>query len=336
MQDAMRKARRLDWAKELLNYIDVPASMSPETMVTTTSFPYRLKQGADLPTVTTMLMNMRAGVPYKGNVHLPETLDITPFTSLFDEPIKARDTAFEIMQRAAAAKKLSPKPVEVPTSGDVDLPVLDRVDGQQIIAGDLKKPILWFKNGPLSSSNLHRGSTPETIPWASIGMADALAPNAMGEWRAASGKLSHQLPIDVVGHEVGHIHPGFNTRSTWSSPTENPFSPYYGNEYIKVNPSAQKSLFPGEEVLNHVNDHDKELSEWFSDAMGVRTLMEMNGVNKGMARPYNSADITRLNAKLKHRYGEVPKLRFMQMRPKIEDQVAALNYGWAEGGKLQR
>lgn len=69
----------------------------------------------------------------------------------------------------------------------------------------------------------------------------------------------------------------------------------------------------------HVNSHDYELSESFSDAFGLRTSMDVNKIGNG--HKYNALDV------LRYKY-TVPggrSNRFLLQHPGLKNQVNALN-----------
>ena len=137
----------------------------------------------------------------------------------------------------------------------------------------------------------------------------------------------YKLRIDeIIGHELGHENPRFNTGrptvslksyngETYNLPSYNSDSLYYGFDYSKINPVVKSTLKP----KGKVNIHDKELSESFSDVFGLRTAMDVNGIGK--ENKYNVFDV------LRYKY-TVPggrNNRFLMQHPGLRNQVRALN-----------
>lgn len=128
-------------------------------------------------------------------------------------------------------------------------------------------------------------------------------------------------PIEIVGHELGHRNPLFNTRALLESMTDNQKirfndeSPYYNMDYSRLTPRMKQLLKP----IIGVNPHDFEYSEGYSDLFGMKTNMQNLGLGKN--GKYTMLDLLRY--KYTTPYGK--RQRFLRQRPGLRRQVQALN-----------
>ena len=74
----------------------------------------------------------------------------------------------------------------------------------------------------------------------------------------------------IISHELGHFNPLYNTRSKVKTDD----SPYSNNDYSDI-PSKYKDILSGHD---YENDHDAELSENYSDLMGLRESLFRLGI----------------------------------------------------------
>lgn len=74
----------------------------------------------------------------------------------------------------------------------------------------------------------------------------------------------------VLSHELGHFNPLYNTRNKVKTDD----SPYYNHDYSDV-PPKYKDILSGHD---YENDHDAELSENYSDLMGLRESLFRLGI----------------------------------------------------------
>ena len=128
-------------------------------------------------------------------------------------------------------------------------------------------------------------------------------------------------PIEIVGHELGHRNPLFNTRALLESMTDNQKiglsteSPYYNMDYSKLTPRMKQLLKP----IKGVNPHDFEYNEGYSDLFGMKTNMNASGIGKNGR--YTMFDLLRY--KYLTPYGK--SQRFLKQRPGLRRQLDALN-----------
>ena len=200
--------------------------------------------------------------------------------------------------------------------------------------GTLNKdvPKIMFTDTPLSTSRNWNGKGLD------IGFSDLVGNNTIG------GTFSTGMftPHYVVAHEGAHNHPVFNNKAAAALTEE---SPYYGNSYADV-PSRYRELLVGDTRRGpgFVNEHDKELSEHFSDLWGLRADMRALGVNKG-DRPYTIEQLRRLNNMFSSNKGSfgnfaffpgVSTTRYQYYHPIEEQVVEGLNTVKSKGGPLGR
>lgn len=81
---------------------------------------------------------------------------------------------------------------------------------------------------------------------------------------------------NVAAHEYTHWNKFYNKRPL-ARPERSFSSPYYGNDYSRV-----YGFMPILEVINPINNHDAEMSESYSDLMGLRYLMQKHGIFNSM------------------------------------------------------
>jgi hypothetical protein len=74
----------------------------------------------------------------------------------------------------------------------------------------------------------------------------------------------------IISHELGHFNPLYNTRSTVKTDD----SPYSNHDYSDV-PPKYKDILSGHD---YENDHDAELSENYSDLIGLRESLFRLGI----------------------------------------------------------
>lgn len=138
------------------------------------------------------------------------------------------------------------------------------------------------------------------------------------------GIIENDLPelpkIAVIGHEIGHRNPIFNSRFKWSENMTDKRaaaikaeSPYYWNDYSYLT-SRQKSLL---KPSIKVNEHDAEFNEGYSDLFGLKTrLFDLYGKTD----KYNALDLLRYRLTK-----EGLNNRFLQQRRGFKRQLDALN-----------
>lgn len=126
--------------------------------------------------------------------------------------------------------------------------------------------------------------------------------------------------ISVIGHEIGHRNPLFN--SVFKQPstmTDNVAtiikaeSPYYGHDYSALTPRQKSLLKPSIKV----NEHDVEFNEGYSDLFGLKTrLFDLYGKTD----KYSPVDLLRYKLTKEGR-----NYRFLQQRQGFKRQLDALN-----------
>ena len=143
--------------------------------------------------------------------------------------------------------------------------------------------------------------------------------------RAKIGIKENDLPewskTFIIGHEIGHRNPVFNTRFKQpSTMTDNiattikKDSPYYGMDYSKLTP-RQKSLLTAKKG---VNEHDLEWNEGYSDLFGTKT--RLNELGYGKQGKFSKFDLLRYKLTK-----EGKNNRFLQQRQGFKRQLDALN-----------
>lgn len=126
--------------------------------------------------------------------------------------------------------------------------------------------------------------------------------------------------ISVIGHEIGHRNPLFNTvfkqPSTMTdnvATTIKAESPYYGHDYSALTPRQKTLLKPSIKV----NEHDVEFNEGYSDLFGLKTrLFDLYGKTD----KYSPVDLLRYKLTKEGR-----NYRFLQQRQGFKRQLDALN-----------
>lgn len=126
--------------------------------------------------------------------------------------------------------------------------------------------------------------------------------------------------ISVIGHEIGHRNPLFN--SVFKQPstmTDNVAtiikaeSPYYGHDYSALTPRQKTLLKPSIKV----NEHDAEFNEGYSDLFGLKTrLFDLYDKTD----KYSPIDLLRYKLTKEGR-----NYRFLQQRQGFRRQLNALN-----------
>lgn len=124
----------------------------------------------------------------------------------------------------------------------------------------------------------------------------------------------------VIGHEIGHRNPIFNSRfkqpanmTDKVAETIKAESPHYGMDYSNLT-SRQKSLL---KPSIKVNEHDAEFNEGYSDLFGLKTrLFDLYGKTD----KYNTLDLLRYRLTK-----EGLNNRFLQQRRGFKRQLDALN-----------
>lgn len=86
----------------------------------------------------------------------------------------------------------------------------------------------------------------------------------------------------VMAHELGHYNPLYNTKKDpekeYSYPEDDRmYSRYYMNDYTNVPAEYVDYLYPTI-GLDKINDHDRELSENYSDLIGLREALYRHGI----------------------------------------------------------
>lgn len=143
--------------------------------------------------------------------------------------------------------------------------------------------------------------------------------------RAKIGIKENDLPewskTFIIGHEIGHRNPIFNTRFKQpSTMTDNiamtikKDSPYYGMDYSKLTP-RQKSLLTAKKG---VDEHDLEWNEGYSDLFGTKT--RLNELGYGKQSKFSKFDLLRYKLTK-----EGKNNRFLQQRTGFKRQLDALN-----------
>lgn len=132
--------------------------------------------------------------------------------------------------------------------------------------------------------------------------------------------ISNRQPFrSVVGHELHHAEPRFNTKKPLTDKirfTED--SPYYGNDYSRIPESIKKPLKSNYRFGFKVNPHDAELSESFSDLGGTKTMLD----KYGLLRDNKTSLMNLLNYKyLKGGWRD----RFFLQHPGLKRQYELLN-----------
>lgn len=135
--------------------------------------------------------------------------------------------------------------------------------------------------------------------------------------------MNGRFPFEqTISHEIAHGRELYNSNGLYKKPD----SEYYGNNYDYIRNSHKRLLKP----VNPINSHDSELSESYSDLMGLRTALHSAGIVDGTQRRYRNRDIKKyLNTDI----GQ--KDRYLQYHPKINRVRKALNRIYNFGGKLE-
>lgn len=137
--------------------------------------------------------------------------------------------------------------------------------------------------------------------------------------------MNDDFPFEwKIAHEISHGRKLYNNHNPFSNKTND--SEYYGNNYNYIRKKHKRWLDP----INPENTHDAELSESYSDLMGLRAALHNAGIVDGTQRRYRNKDIKKyLNTEM----GQ--KDRYLQYHPKINRVRKALNRVYNIGGKLE-
>lgn len=129
--------------------------------------------------------------------------------------------------------------------------------------------------------------------------------------------------FNTVAHEAAH------SRNLYNNTTFSTFedSPYYGNDYSYIKNRHKRWLKPN----NPKTPHDAELSEAYSDLMGLRADLYSNGIVDGTQRRYRNKDIKNF---LKTEEGK--NNRYLQYHDNINQTRKALNRVYSTGGPIER
>ena len=145
-------------------------------------------------------------------------------------------------------------------------------------------------------------------------------------------------PYDITSHETAHSRNLFNTKDksissldrlaaqmTNTSLKED--SPYYGNDYSYISDKYKKWLQVDDKHYDRL--HDKELSESYSDLMGLRSTMHNLGIVDGTKSRYRNKHIKEmLNLNYNNRYlNNHSNLRYVRK---------ALNKVYKNGGSIDK
>lgn len=97
------------------------------------------------------------------------------------------------------------------------------------------------------------------------------------------GLSLYENPISVGGHETGHHIPLYNTytfglsddiKTQMANPNSTLYSPRYHNDYSQIPEEWRNILKP----INPEDDHNAELSEAYSDLVGLRAVLKDYGI----------------------------------------------------------
>lgn len=127
---------------------------------------------------------------------------------------------------------------------------------------------------------------------------------------------------ETVAHELAHGRELYNTRTSNRSSD----SPYYGNNYSYIRKKHKRWLTPE----NPSNNHDLELSESYSDLMGLRMGLKTNNIVDNATRRYKNKDIKDY---LKTYDGK--NNRYLKYHSNINQTRKALNRIYKDGGSMQ-
>lgn len=339
-EDVMRKRRSANW-KQLLanlnfekpltpeeigqiktgdfNWIKRHGYISPSEIFIRDDLPFSLKENSNIDMYKAIDM-MYDDAPISTKFDYPMTEDYSGFFGKINELLDARDEAYQTLKHQAQKGRLSPLRMPTFQVPDTPMSMMMRTIPKKVgfletptTATRLRKPFLHFLNSPLETSAASRYSTQ---PYAQIGLNNVLGTN--------SAKPEYD-PIFVVGHEVGHFHPAYNTElPDGVYPTD---SRYYRMSYDGINPEIKTHLTP--KAGFEPNDwHSLEHAEQFSDKLGEDTLFRMSGIKRDY-EPYTDAEIEALHRQFK-------PTRFQLQHPDLQEQKWLLNEAWRNGGKLPR
>ena len=135
--------------------------------------------------------------------------------------------------------------------------------------------------------------------------------------------LNGEYPFDTtLAHEIAHGRNLYNKRTL----DKHSDSEYYGNDYSYIKNRHKKWLEPE----NPRDEHDAELSEQYSDLMGLRRSMYDAGIVDGTKRRYRNRDIDRF------RETELGKNnRYLEYHSNRRNIRRALNRIYQVGGILK-